>query len=70
MNKRELDAALARKGMTQEMLASKLGIALVTLNRKINGYRDFKRSEINLIRLVLELTDEETMNIFFNSKVS
>lgn len=70
MNRLELNAAIARAGMTQQQLAEKLGISMVQMSRKMNGVSDFWRHEINSMRHILHLSDDDTVRIFFTDKVS
>ena len=70
MNSNELKAAMARNNDTQEKLAEFLGIQTSGVNARISGKIDFRRSEINKIRERYNLSDKETINIFFNEKVS
>ena len=55
---------------TQDALAKALGIQPSGLSERINGKIDFRRSEINLIRQRYNLTDAETVKIFFTDDVS
>lgn len=63
--KNEFRAALARKNMTLDDIAKALDVTTPTVSRKVNGQGDFFRYEIEKIRQVLNLTPEETLNIFF-----
>ena len=63
--KNELRAVMARKEMSANELAKALGIDPATLSRKISGQSDFYRNEIEKLCKILELTPEETMQIFF-----
>ena len=63
--KNELRAIMARKEISSNELAKALGIDPATLSRKISGQSDFYRSEIEKLYKILELTPEETMQIFF-----
>jgi len=70
MNSNELKAAMARHNDTQEKLAEFLGLQTSGVSARISGKIDFRRSEINKIRERYNLSDQETINIFFNEKVS
>ena len=70
MNSSELKAAMARNNDTQEKLAEFLGLQTSGVSARINGKIDFRRSEINKIRERYNLTDQETISIFFNENVS
>ncbi|MBO6245929.1 MAG: helix-turn-helix transcriptional regulator [Anaerovibrio sp.] len=65
INEMELKAECVRKGISQKELASKLGIDAVTLYRRFKGESDFSRSELQMIRSILGLTDERFIEIFF-----
>ena len=62
--KNEFRAAMARKEMSANELAKALGIDPATLSRKISGQSDFYRNEIEKLCKILDLTPEETMQIF------
>ena len=70
MNTGEMKAAMKRNYDTQEALAKALGLQTSGVCDRINGKIDFRRSEINLIRQRYNLTDAETVKIFFTDKVS
>lgn len=61
---------MAKKGYTIENLAKALDMNAATLSRKINGRSDFYRSEINEVKELLNLTDDEVIGIFFNEKLA
>ena len=63
--KNEFRAAMARKEISTPELAKELGLAPTTLFRKISGESDFYRNEIERICAILELSPQETLNIFF-----
>lgn len=63
--KNEFKAVLARKEIRVSDLAKALDIDSATLSRKISGQSDFYRHEIEKLCQILELTPEETMQIFF-----
>lgn len=69
MNKSELKAMLVRKNVNVEQLASKLGINIATCYRKIND-ATFTIKEVNEIVKMFDLSDYETLTIFFNKKVA
>ena len=71
MNKNKLKAVMVENGDSQRKLAEYLGIALSTLNAKINGKdTEFTQAEIALIKKRYNLNCEKLCEIFFNSKVS
>lgn len=70
MNIAKLKSKMVLHGDTQSKLAEALGMTCPMMSDRMNGKVDFRRSEINAIRARYELTDEETMQIFFEEEVS
>lgn len=72
MDKDRLRAAMALNRDTQQTLAEAMGIALSTLNAKINESdgREFTQSELSFIKSRYSLSDEEFNLIFFSNLVS
>ena len=66
MNSSNLKAVMAKNDDTQEKLAEYLGLQVSSVNARINGKTEFRRSEINAIRERYQLSAKETMEIFFN----
>lgn len=62
--KNEFKAVVARKEILLGDLAKALDIDSATFSRKMSGQSDFYRSEIEKLCKILELTPEETMQIF------
>lgn len=58
-------AKIIESGLTIEKLANLLGINAATLYRKINGSSDFSRSEMQIIRQVLNMSPQAMDEIFF-----
>lgn len=52
-------------GISKTVIAEKMGISRQTLHIKLEGQRDFKSTEVNMLCDVLRLTDEEKEHIFF-----
>ena len=69
VNTKELKAILIRRGMLLEDLSKEVGIARVTLSKKINNVCEFKVSEILKMQKVLQLSNEDRDFIFFNTEV-
>ncbi|MBQ9047409.1 MAG: hypothetical protein IJ120_05880 [Solobacterium sp.] len=65
MNLQLLKARMVEKGVDDTQIASALGINISTLYRKKSGESDFYRKEIQIIKMVLNLSDEDVRNIFF-----
>lgn len=72
MNKKKLRAEMALYGDNYESLSKFLGIAVQTLGNKVNRYKgaQFTQSEIIQIRERYNLTDNEVVEIFFDTDVS
>ncbi len=49
-----------------KMLADKLDLSRQTLSLKIDGYSDFKLSEVKQICNLYKLTEKEMLDIFFD----
>jgi hypothetical protein len=59
-----------KSNVTMESIANKIGINAATLYRKINGESDFTRGEIQIIRMLLNLTADEADRIFFTEELA
>lgn len=70
MNKEMLKSIMALNNDTQTTLASEMGMPQSAISARINGRTEFKQSEINFIRNRYCLSDEQTVLIFFEKKVS
>lgn len=70
MNKNLLSARMIEHGINHAQLAEALSIDEATLYRKKSGASDFYRREIQVIKKVLELSDEDVRLIFFDEKVA
>ena len=70
MNTKELKAQIVRKEKTVDQLCASLGISRSAWFRKIGGKSQFTQGEITGLRKELELSDEQTGDIFFNERVS
>lgn len=57
-------------GLTQAQVAKELRITAVTLWRKTMGISDFTRYELDLLKKLLNLTDELFSAIFFAQEVT
>lgn len=60
----ELMAQIKRKGFTQQDIADKLGITIVTLNRKIKNKNEFLTSELYRLSEILDIPIDSP--IFFS----
>lgn len=61
-----LEAKTKEKGLSNEDVAKEMSIDPATYYRKKRGETDFYRTEIQVIRKLLNLTSEEVDAIFFN----
>ena len=73
MDYRILKSKIMLRGMTVAKLTEKLNeagldIALSTIYLKLQGKSEFDRAEIKAIKEVLQLTDAEVMDIFFDGE--
>jgi len=62
-----LKILMLRKQIKRSYLAKKIGVSYNTLTKKLNGQREFSAIEISKIKACLELDDELSANVFFNS---
>lgn len=72
MNSALLKGEIRAKSMTQEDIASKIGISLSRFNAKLNntGGAEFSLGEVRAIKALLRLNSEAVDYIFFDEKVS
>ena len=70
VNVLELKAAMARKEISIPRLGELLGIGKQTIYSRFSGKTQFTLIEIQKIRIILDLSDEELLIIFFNPKVA
>lgn len=70
MNMAELKAAMARKNISAPQLADLLKISKKTIYSRFSGETDFSLSEIRKIAVILELSNDDIMVIFFAEKVA
>ena len=70
MNTDDLNAEIARNGLTKPQLAKKIGVSKKCLYSRLNGETSFKQEEIQKIASILGLNEEKIMNIFFAELVS
>lgn len=65
MNINDLNAEIARCGLSIPELARKIGISKKTLYSRMRGETDFSQKEILLISQTLKLNGEQILAIFF-----
>lgn len=69
-NSNKLRAMIVEKGLTLGIFSEKTGIKRTALYRKISGKTEFNRREIEIISVILNLSPEQIVDIFFERKVS
>lgn len=65
INVNELKAECVRNGFTLENLAARIGVNPATLHRKVSGETEFRRNELQIIKLTLKLDNRKFLAIFF-----
>lgn len=75
MNAMGLKLRMISLGLTVDELIQKLGeigvrMSKVTFYRKLKGTSEFNRKEILAMSKILNLSDTETLEVFFDEKVS
>ena len=68
-NTSKLKAKIVENGLLQEQVAMQLGMTSATFNYKLNNKTEFKGSEIKMLIVILHLTADEVMGIFFADDV-
>jgi len=53
-------------GFTQQEVADRMGISSVTLGRKLNGFNDFKITEIEKLSTILQIPVSKLHFYFFS----
>lgn len=66
----KLRGKIVEKGLNQVSLAKKTGMDRSTLNRKLKNGETFTIGEASKIAIILELTKDEAMTIFFTDIVA
>jgi len=61
---------MVKNNDTQARLAEDMNLPTSALNMRINGKIQFRQNEINFIRKRYNLSDQETVDIFFSDEVS
>jgi plasmid maintenance system antidote protein VapI len=64
MKLNKLKARIIEKGMSVEMLADAIGKERSTLYRKLNNFEKITIGEAAKIKVALEMTDEDAIDIF------
>ena len=63
--KDKIKKLLKEHDVNQEYLAAILGITYQSVSIKVNGHKDFTRTELFKIKLAFNLSDDEFVDIFF-----
>lgn len=58
----KLRGRLAERGLTQNEIATMLGVSLTSVNNKLTGKTDFSPKEMKILKLALNL---ETIDAYF-----
>ncbi len=62
-----LKSVMVSKKVSSTYLADKIGINITTFYKKMNGQSEFTRSEMSIIKAVLNLSKDEMDSIFFDN---
>lgn len=66
MNVRMLKAKMVNEGVSTKQLGKFLDLSKSSIYLRMSGMTEFRLPEVAKIRLLLELSDEETIQIFFS----
>ena len=66
MNLNKLKGKIVEKGMNVEILGALIGIERATLYRKLNNFEKITIGEAKKIKIALELSNEDAIEIFLN----
>lgn len=66
MKLNKLKARIIEKGMSVEMLADAIGKERSTLYRKLNNFEKITIGEAAKIKVALEMTDKDAIDIFLS----
>lgn len=70
MKENEFKAEIVRNNYTLEKLANELGMSRSSLSRKIGGMTQFTLPELRKLKIILHLSGEAMISIFFEEEVS
>lgn len=70
MNRSELRAEIARKGISNRAVAGELNISEQAFYNKMSGTSEFKESEIKKLIQILELSAADVDRIFLSENVN
>ena len=66
VNQNLLNSKVALSGLTFKELAKKIGMPYQSLNNRKTGKIEFTSSEIKALKDILNLTNDDVAEIFFN----
>lgn len=69
-DRKKFHGRVIAEGYTLVTVSEKLGISPVTMTRKMSRGGDFTRSELQRLRSVLNLSDEDMNEIFFAEELA
>ena len=70
MNTPLFKSFIVMHGDNQSKIAEALNLPQSAISARINGKMPWRQDEINVLRLRWELTDSQTIDVFFTEKVS
>lgn len=70
MNLIALKQKMIERHKSNKDLAFELGISRSAVQRKLSGKSQFSQGELKIIISILQLSEAEILNIFFDNKVS
>ena len=70
MNLIALKQKMIERHKSNKDLAFELGISRSAVQRKLSGKSKFSQGELKIIISILQLSEAEILNIFFDNKVS
>lgn len=66
LDKNKFKYFVAEKGIPLNVLATKMGMNPATLSKKLSGFTEFTRSEIQDYQRLIGVSDAEMLSIFFS----
>lgn len=70
MFSREIKSLRVLNGLTQKELAEKLAMGETSYTKRENGQISFTVEELNQLRIILNISDQDIIRIFFNNNVA
>lgn len=66
LDKNKFKYFAAKKGIPLNILATKMGMNPATLSKKLSGFTEFTRKEIQDYQNLIGISDAEMLSIFFS----